>query len=267
LDHLQVKQHFDKYHYDVVIHTATYDAVPAHYNKDPNKVLDNNLRMFFNIENCSGRWSKLINLGSGAEYGRQHWIPKMNEVYFGEHIPSDPYGFSKYICSRFAESNMDDNTYHLRLFAVFGKYEDWRVRFLSNAICRNIHGLPIKINQNRKFDFLDVNDLMVIFDRFINRLSDSVFTFSLDPVMNVCSGRVYDFITLAKMINDIGQGCGNNPVRLDVIEPGEGLEYSGANHLLLNDIGDFNFTPIENSLKNLYQWYLERKDDIDPRLL
>ena len=37
---------------DCLIHTATYDAAPRHSLKDPAKVLENNLKMFFNVARC-----------------------------------------------------------------------------------------------------------------------------------------------------------------------------------------------------------------------
>ena len=262
LDSNQVKNYLGSHQYDVIVHAANYDAVPSHYNKDPNKVLENNLRMFFNLENYRHD-EYLINLGSGAEYSRDCWQPMMKEDYFGKCIPKDPYGLSKFICAKLTDhSDINESMIiNLRLFAVFGKYEDWRVRYLSNAICRNIFGLPIKINQNRKFDFLHVDDFVSILDKIVynhNRIGSSI---------NICSSKVYDFITLAKMINDIGQGWGNNPVRLNIIESGEGLEYSGDNKIMLENIGEVEFTPIEESLKRLYLWYLEKKDTIDPNLL
>ena len=88
--------------FDVVIHTATYDAAPKNSLKDPAKVLENNLRMFFNIVRCQDYFGKMIYFGSGAEFGRENWKPKMKEVYFDQHIPEDQYGFSKYIMTKYA---------------------------------------------------------------------------------------------------------------------------------------------------------------------
>src|SRR3989338_8096 len=68
--------------YDVVIHTATYDAAPKHSTNDPAVVLENNLKMFFNLARCKDHFGKMLYFGSGAEFSREHWMPKMNEAYF-----------------------------------------------------------------------------------------------------------------------------------------------------------------------------------------
>ena len=52
-----------------------------------------------------------------------------------------------------------DRVYELRLFGVFGPYEDWQVRFLSNACARAVWDMPLVIRQNVFFDYLDVDDL------------------------------------------------------------------------------------------------------------
>ena len=72
--------------FDVIIHAATYDAAAKFSTKDPAKVLENNLKMFFNIVRCKDYFGKMIYFGSGAEFSRENWIPKMNEDSFDKHI-------------------------------------------------------------------------------------------------------------------------------------------------------------------------------------
>jgi GDP-L-fucose synthase len=89
--------------------------------------------------------------------------------------------------------------------------------------------------------------------------------------MNVCSGETYSFIDLADKIHKIG---GRNTGNM-IISPGMGAEYSGDNEKLLNWLNVFDkstnekikFTPIDQSLQELYKWYFDRKDEIDPSLL
>ena len=66
--------------------------------------IEQNLKMYFNIEKCSEYFGKLICVGSGAEYDGKNYIPKMKESYFGKYIPSDLYGFSKYVIAKDIES-------------------------------------------------------------------------------------------------------------------------------------------------------------------
>ena len=166
----------------------------------------------------------------------------MKEDYFDQHVPQDQYGFSKYIMTKYTQSN--SNIYNLRLFAVFGKYDDWWTRFISNACCHAVFDLPIKINQNKFFDFIYIDDLIKIVKWFINNKHRK-------NVYNVCTGNVYDFKTLAEKIIKIS---GKN---LDIIINTDGLgrEYSGDNSLLLSELKDFKFTLIDEGIKVLYNWY------------
>ena len=93
--------------------------------------------------------------------------PKMAEEYFGQSIPADEHGFCKYVIGKYIENST--KIIDLRVFGIFGKYEDYAIRFISNAICKAIHDLPITIKQNRKFDYIDIDDLMPILEFFIER--------------------------------------------------------------------------------------------------
>ncbi len=232
--------------FDIIIHSATYDAAPKHSTKDPTKVLENNLKMFFNLARCSDYFEKMIYFGSGAEFGREHWTPKMKEDYFDQHVPSDQYGFSKYIMTRYAY--LSNNIYNLRLFGVFGKYDDWRTRFIPNACCHAVLDLPIRINQNALFDHLYIDDLIRIVKWFINNKPRN-------HVYNVCTGDVYDFNTLAEKIIQVS---GKN-VGIQIRTDGLGREYSGDNSLLLNELGGFKFSTIGESIKTLYDWHDSNK--------
>ena len=72
--------------FDIIIHSATYDAAPNFSSKDPNKVLQNNLAMFYNITRCSDYFDKMIYFGSGSEFGRENWTSNMSVDYFDRHI-------------------------------------------------------------------------------------------------------------------------------------------------------------------------------------
>ena len=92
--------------FDVIIHTANYDSVPTFSTKDPNKVLENNLTMFFNLTRCKEYFGKMIYFGSGAEFGRENWTSNMGEDYIDKYIPTNwQYGFSKYIMSQYSLSS------------------------------------------------------------------------------------------------------------------------------------------------------------------
>ena len=147
--------------------------------------------MFYNVARCSEYFGKMIYFGSGAEFGRQSWIPNMGEDYFDENVPTDQYGLSKYIMTKHAL--LSDNIFNLRLFGLFGEHDDWRYRFIPIACCKAVLGLPITIRQNARFDYLYINDLIKVVEWFIHNKPEH-------KVYNVCSGEVYDYIGLANKV-------------------------------------------------------------------
>lgn len=249
LDSLNVFNYLKNNRFDVVIHTATYDAAPKHSTKDPTKVLEYNLKMFFNIARCKDYFGKMIYFGSGAEFSREFWKPKMKENYFDKHVPTDQYGFSKYIMTKYVQSHK--NIYNLRLFGMFGKYDDWRTRVIPNVCYQTIMGTPIKIEQNKYGDFLCIDDLVKIVDWFIkNKPKKNVY--------NICTGRAIDFKAVAKKIISIS----GKKLSLKIEKSELGREYSGDNALLLEELKKFKFTPVDDALKSLYAWYDENKKEI-----
>jgi GDP-L-fucose synthase len=239
--------------FDIVIHAATWNAT-RNSKKDLTGVLKNNLRMFFNIARGSNYCGKIIYYGSGAEYDRSYWIPKMKEEYFDTHVPQDDYGFSKYIMSKYTE--YFKNIYNLRLFGLFGKYEDWEIRFISNACCKAMYELPITIKQNLFFDYMDIEDLVKITEWFINNGAK-------EKIYNVCTGLTLDLLSLAKRVISVSEK------KIDIIigKPGLGIEYSGNNSKLLNEINGYAFKNIDVSIAELYKWYLSIKNEIKKELL
>ncbi len=250
LDSSKVYEFLKANKFDCIIHTATYDAAPKHSLKDPEKVLEYNLRMFFNLVRCKDYFGRMIYFGSGAEFGRENWQPRMKEDYFDQNVPQDQYGFSKYIMAKYSRGIA--NIYNLRLFAVFGKYEDWRVRFISNACCQAVLNLPITIRQNKAYDFLYIDDLIRVVEWFINNKPKY-------NTYNVCTGTTHDFKSLAQKIIKIS----GKKLSLKIETDGPGREYSGDNSLLLNELKNLKFRPIDESIKTLFDWYVSNKQAIE----
>lgn len=219
--------------FDVVIHCAVNIAS-----------IEQNLRMYFNLERCSGHFGRMLSVGSGAEYDSRHYIPKMKEDYFGKHVPVDIYGLSKFVVAKDIES-LARNIYNLRVFGIFGKYEDYRRRFISNNIFRVLSGLDISVNRNMRFDYLYVDDFCKLVDIFIQA----------DPVRrsyNVCTGNSIDLMSIAEIIREV-HGA---DVKICVKQEGMNTEYSGDNSLVSCEFGPFDFTPIRKAVEDLYRWYI-----------
>ncbi|HPS21088.1 MAG TPA: NAD-dependent epimerase/dehydratase family protein [Candidatus Omnitrophota bacterium] len=243
LDSDAVYAYLEKHKFDVVIHCGvTLDSV------------EKNLMMYFNFERCSRFFGKMICVGSGAEYDMRHYVPKMKETYYGTYIPADIYGFSKYVIAKDIEA-CRRNIINLRGFGIYGKYEDYKRRFISNNICRALSGEDISINKNMYFDYLYVTDFARIAEMFVNK----------DPrerSYNICTGEPVDLCSYARIIKDISGGNVNITVKEDGLKP----EYSGDNSLFLSEYGKFDFTPHRDAIRELYQWYKDGIGEIfDPK--
>lgn len=250
LDAQKVLGYLKAHRFDAVIHTATYDAAPKHSTKDPAKVLENNLRMFFNLARGQDYFGKMIYFGSGAEFDKPHWKPRMKEEYFDQYLPQDQYGFSKYVMTKYAQ--VSSNIYNLRLFGVFGKYDDWRTRFISNACCNAVLGEPIVIKQNVTFDYLYIDDLVNLIRWFIENQP-------VEKIYNVCTAHTFDHLTLAKKIVQLSA----KDIEIIIKDKNARIEYSGDNSRLMSEIGGYNFIDMDEALGKLYSWYLENKESIN----
>lgn len=252
IDDDAVKHFFEKNKIDIVIHSA---IKPGHRNaKDPSNLFYADSRMFFNIVRHSKLYNKLIVLSSGSAYDVSQDLRKVDEDFFGRSMPADENGFFRYVSGKFME-NMD-NAVELRVFSIFGKYEDYTIRFISNAICKAVFDLPITIKQNRRFDFLYINDLMPILDYFISNDCRH-------KSYNVTPDNVIELYEAAEKVREIS----GKDLPIIVEKPGMGLEYSGSNKLLRNEIPGLELTNIDESIRQLYRWYSENKHTINRDLL
>lgn len=239
-DQKNVFSYLKKHSFDVVIHCANANNVV--YKLTEYDVLNQNLQMFYNLERCHSYYGKMYYFGSGAEFDMNHYIPRMKESYFDTFIPQDAYGFSKYTMARIAEYST--NIYNLRLFGVYGKYEEWKRRFISNNLCKSLKNRDMTINKNVRFDYLYVNDLCKIMEWFIEHTPHFHH-------YNVCTGNTFDLYTIANKINQV-TGLKRT---IQVLEEGWKSEYSGDNQRLKGEIGTIHFTDINTAIYEMYCYY------------
>jgi GDP-L-fucose synthase len=237
---------------DLVIHAANIGGKRS----DPNaeNVTYLNLKMFHNIVRAKKYFGRMIMFGSGAEYDKQFGINNVKEDCFDTKVPIDQYGFYKYACAKFAEQV--DYITHLRIFGMFGKYEDSATRFISNNICRTLLDLPVSVNQNVYFEFVFIDDFIKILDHFINNPGKHKFynigNGSRDSLLDI--GR----IILEKSKKDLG---------ILVKEDGLGKAYTCDSERLRNEIPDIRFTSIGLAIDRLFSYYSKninnvKKEDI-----
>ncbi|MFA6104996.1 MAG: NAD-dependent epimerase/dehydratase family protein [Patescibacteria group bacterium] len=254
LDSEAVLDFFKKNPVDIVVNSAA-EGVYIKNRIDPMITL-NNLKIFYNLVRAKKYFNRMVMLGSGAEYDKKQNLKKTSENDFDRTVPADEYGLYKYICAKFA-GEVDYIT-HLRLFGVFGKYENYEIRFISNAICKVLFNLPITIRQDVKFDYIFIDDFVKILDQIIKKKP-------VEKFINIGRGEDVSLKTLAEMIiKEVGV-----KVPIKISEPGLGNEYSCNNSRLLNEMEMIDFTPFSVSISNLVEYYrkilptLNKKSFID----
>ena len=144
----------------------------------------------------------------------------------------------------------------LRLFGVFGKYEDYAIRFISNLMCKALYDLPLTMKQDRLFDYLFAPDLIPILDYFLlNQVKHKAY--------NVTPGEPVSLVAIAEKILEISK----KTLPIQISQEGLGKEYSADNARLKDEFKGLRFTPLSQSMKQLYDWLTLQKDQINPELL
>lgn len=232
---------------DLIIHAANLGGKRT--DSGAENIVFPNLQMFFNIIRNKEYFGRMIMLGSGAEYDRRSDIAGVSEDDFDKRVPVDQYGFYKYVCAKYA-AQVDYITY-LRIFGMYGKYEDYRVRFISNNICRVLLDLPVSINQDAFFELVSVNDFVKILDYFINNSGKEKF-------YNIGNG---ERISLSDIGRKISEKSGKEKT-ITIKKEGLNHEYTCKAARLRKEIPEFKFTPIGRGIDELFAYYAKLINDI-----
>ena len=233
---------------DIIIHAANKGGGRDTMGMD--EVVHNNLRMFLNIVKHADKVEKIIHFGSGAEYGKHRPIVMATEDEASKALPHDAYGFYKSVCSRYIEHS-HTNILNLRIFACYGKYEDYRYKFISNAIVKNLLGLPITIRQNVNFDYVYVDDL-------VKMVAWAMISNTFYKAYNISRGMSVDLLTLAGLINSVAD-C---PSEIVVDIPGLNREYTSSNRRIIEEC-PVDFTPHSIAIGLLYEYYAKNLSGLD----
>jgi len=211
-----VDKFFKNKQFDVVIHTAIKGG--SRLNEDDQTVLLDNIIMMTNLHSHQDKYTKLINLGSGAE------------IY----APETPYGASKKWCNELV--NQIENWYTIRIYGVFDENE-LDTRFIKASINNVLQGNPIKIHQDKLMDFIYMPDLISIIKHYI---------ICKDPLKEIdcIYDDPYSLSSIAKYINN---HLSTIPVPINIENPLPGKNYIGIyNELPITFIG------LEQGIKNVY---------------
>ena len=199
LDFEETQKIFNNNKIDFVIHCAISGGRRGMM-EDP-KMFYDNVAMFENLASQRHKFKGMINFGSGAEAERTKGIMIMKEEQFlsDKQIPSDYYGFSKYMIAKRIQQ-INDNIYNFRIFNVFGELEKEN-RMIKNNINRYKAGKPLEIHQNKTMDFFSAEDLYRVIRYYIKNCM-----FLLDKDINMCYINKVDLKQICSII-----GCDSNP--------------------------------------------------------
>lgn len=214
----QVNNFFKNKRFDVVIHCAVKGGnrlLDENYS-----IMDDNLKMYYNLLNHSDKFNKFIHIGSGAEFSKE----------------LTPYGLSKSVISKSISCN--ENFYNLRVFAVFDENELDR-RFIKSSIVNYITKKPIVVHANKKMDFFYMNDFLKVLDYF---LSQETLPKNIDCVYK----NKKTLFEIAQIINSLS----DYQVPIEISNNNSSDDYVGEFNPILND---FNLSSLENAIDLVYK--------------
>lgn len=246
LDYEALARYVEQNQIQSVVHAAVH--VPRFNGAE--KEYFNDMQMFLNLEKLSGSLDKLIYFGSGAEYDKRQDISMVREEDWGERLPVTEYGLAKYTMNRIARDSR--NIYNLRLFGIFGKYELWEIKFLSNLCCKAVFDLPLTVRQECGFDFLYIDDLAPVVEWALENTPQH-------HDYNVCMGVPYELTRLADMVRQVS----GKDLPVQLLAPGRNREYTADNTRLKREMKDWRITPMEKALEKLYRYYQEHRQELD----
>lgn len=214
----------------------------------------NNIQITYSLFKASLHCKAVLMLGSGIEYNPARYIPKMREDYFDiSAYPSDSnvYHNSKYITACLHETINLSNVYNFRLFGVFGKYENYKRRLISNNVYQYLVKGCLSYNKDIAFDYLDIKDLARSLYAFMCKFGNPRHI-----TYNICTGKPVKFSTIMNQIVDYYGVDSSIITRLD--DSPTNYEYSGDPSRFEDE---FNIrilnTFFHESIQSLNKWLSE----------
>ena len=233
---------------EAVIHCA---AKPGHRKAaDKRDIALINLKLFTSVYysalNCGA--TKFIHFGSGSEFDNSKIIDKVSERDFGKRIPSDETGFSRFVMNNLLKDSPIG--VNLRCFGVFGKYEDYTMRFISNCICRALFNMDIVINEDKNFSYIYIDDLKNIVSQVLKREKLLYNDYNAVPSY---------FLNMREIAVKIVEKTNSSSA---ITVKGKGNDYTALNDRLKKEF-DLKFTSFDECLDKLIAYYENIFDTLD----
>ena len=235
-------RYVDAHRIDTIIHGAVQNITRV----GAEDAILHDMQMFYNVEKLSGQLDKVLYFGSGAEFDKRLPMERIREEELGRSVPADYYGLEKYAMALRARESR--NLYNLRLFGIFGRYEEWQSKFISNLCCKAAYDLPLTVRQNCMFDFLYIDDLIPVVIWFLEhtpRYHD----------YNVCTGQPVDLVSIAKTVLEVSR----KQLPIVVAKEGWNTAYTADNSRLAEEMGGVGLHALRDAAVELYAYYLKEK--------
>jgi len=230
-----VRRYMESGKFDAVLHLAS----PTGHNPldIPDKLFERSVRVFLALASCASSYGKMIYIGSGAEYGKHRPLVQVCEDSFGEELPRDTYGLSRYVMSELAKGYC--NIINLRLFGCHGP-GDFLFRLIPSVIEQARTGNGVLLQQNCFFDYLYVKDIADVLIYFIEH--DNRYL-----VYNMCSGKRIQIVTIAEEV------CRQMGVNEAIICQKNGFnhEFTGSNARLTAEIPEWRPKAMNDSIAEI----------------
>jgi len=200
--------------FDVVIHTAVVGG--RRDKQEDSSVIDQNLKMYYNLLDVKHRYTKFITFGSGAEQKS-----------------TTPYGLSKFIINQSIKDK--PNFYNLRIFGIFDENE-LATRFIKANIKRYINKEAIQVFEDKMMDFIYMKDLITLLEHYIN---NDDLPKEIDCIYLGNKSYLHDIAEIINKLDDyeVPILCGKST-----------SSYIGYYHPL-----NLDFIGLENGIKEVYE--------------
>lgn len=216
------KDFFKNKYFHTVIHCAI--AGGHRLFKDNIQVLDDNLKMYYNLLSNRSSYGRFITIGSGAE------------IY----SDNEPYGMSKKIIS--ASILEKDNFYNLRAYSLFDEKE-LDTRFIKANILRYIKGEAMQVYENKLMDFFYMEDFYKVIDYYIEEKNTLYKEFECS-YHSPDSYLSHSLIDVAKYINNLE----DKKVEIKITSVHSGMDYIAKRKTLL----PIEFIGLEEGIRKVY---------------
>ena len=131
--------------------------------------------------------------------------------------------------------------------------ENYRYKFITNAVVKNLLHLPITINQNVFFDYMYIDDLLNVVEFYIENDARH-------KIYNASSGTKIDLLSLAALVNE----ASDFKSEIIVMNAGLNNEYTSDNSLLKSEMGGrFKLTPHSEAIGKIHKYFKQNFASLD----